>query len=287
MPQTLTEIKALLAARSIHPRKRFGQNFLIDHNKLRQIIASAKLSADDIVLEVGPGTGTLTESLLRSGARVVAVEIDRDMATILRDRFGDDNDRWRLLDVDVLSGKHAIDARVIEALTAMGGAAGGDPAAHRSLPLFRLIANLPYNIASPLLATLATDYPQMNGAVVMVQREVADRIGAGPGSKDYGPLTVMVQATCQVRRITTLPPHCFWPRPAIESAVLRLDRRAAPATRDLAALHRLVQRLFGQRRKQVGSILGRDTPLPDGIDPSARPEQLSVAQLARLAESVG
>ena len=150
-------------------------------------------------------------------------------------------------------------------------------------PEFKLIANLPYNIASPLLAILAADYPTMFAAVVMIQREVAERITAAPGGKAYGSLGVLIQAMCRVERIMTLPPGCFWPRPKIDSAVIRLTRRETPLTDDPAGLAALLQRLFTKRRKQIGSILGRETALPDGVDPKMRPEQLSVEQLVDLA----
>ncbi len=280
MAQTLSEIRALLASRGIHPRHRFGQNFLIDHNKLRQIIDAAELSPGDIVLEVGPGTGTLTEELLTRGARVIAVEIDRDMADILRERLGEDSDRFRLINEDVLASKRELNPEIAEALSAFSTSAIRDP---RSDIPFRLIANLPYNVASPLLINLALDWPGMTMALVMVQREVADRITASPGGKDYGPMSIILQAICQTRLVTVLSPGCFWPQPQVDSAVVSLIRREAPLAPDVHKLAEFAHVLFQKRRKQVGAILGRDTPLPPGIDPAARPEQLTVEQIAALA----
>jgi 16S rRNA (adenine1518-N6/adenine1519-N6)-dimethyltransferase len=124
----------------------------------------------------------------------------------------------------------------------------------------------------------------MSGALVMVQREVADRIAAEPGGKQFGPLTVMIQAMMTTQRVMRLAPGCFWPQPKIESAVLRLKRRAAPLTDDPAALAELITKLFTRRRKQLGSIIGRDQPLPPGVQPTMRPEQLSVEQLCELAD---
>jgi 16S rRNA (adenine1518-N6/adenine1519-N6)-dimethyltransferase len=269
MPQTLTEIKALLDAAGLHPRKRFGQNFLIDHGKIQLILAAANLHEGDAVLEVGPGTGALTEHLLAAGAHVTAVEIDRDLCLVLRDRFAG-HPRFTLIAGDVMDGKHKLNIAVAEAVIACSQV--------------KLVANLPYNIASPLLAVLATEYPQMTGALVMIQREVAERITAAPGGRDYGPLSVILQAMCEVHLVTTLPPQCFWPRPSIDSAVVQLVRRAEPLTANPTALAAMSQTLFTRRRKQIGSILGRDRPLPAGVEPHMRPEQLTVEQIVELAE---
>jgi len=271
--QTLTEIKALLAARGIHPRKRFGQNFLVDHQKLTSIVEGAGVSAGDLVLEVGPGTGVLTGALLEAGASVIAVEIDRDMCDILRERIGD-HDRFTLIEGDVLAGKHELAEPVASCVRA------SVPSRHVT---FSLIANLPYNIASPLLATLALDWPTMRRAVVMVQKEVGERIAAVPGTKAYGPLSVVMQLAFEVERIATLPPGCFWPPPRIDSVVLRCERRPEPMADDPRAVVDLAQRLFQQRRKQIGSTLGRDRAYPPGIEPTMRPEQLSIAQFIQLA----
>ena len=286
MAQTLTDIKNLMASHGLHPKKRFGQNFLHDGNHMRRIMDAAELEEGGLVLEVGPGTGALSERLLEAGASLVAVEIDRDMEPILRDRLSGFGDRFQLHIGDVLENKHTLNPAVVELL-------GGRP--------FKLIANLPYNIASPLLVNLAVDHPGMSSAVVMIQREVADRITARPsgrvighsgttsggGGKDYGPLSVILQAICEVDVVGTLPPQCFWPRPKVASAVVRLVRRANPLTDDPAALSSLLQTLFQKRRKQLGAILGRDRALPKGIDPDARPESLSVEQFVQLARWLG
>ncbi|MEX2673639.1 MAG: 16S rRNA (adenine(1518)-N(6)/adenine(1519)-N(6))-dimethyltransferase RsmA [Phycisphaeraceae bacterium] len=284
MPQTLSIIKQLLAERGLRPRYRFGQNFLHDPNKLRTIMDAVDIHPDDVVLEVGPGTGVLTERLLEAGGRVVAVEIDRDLSDILRDRIGADSDQFVLINDDALASKHSLDPQIAEALR---GFSGGtlDPW-QAEWGRFQLVANLPYNIASPLLMILAMDWPNMHRATVMLQREVADRILAPPGGKDYGPLGIMLQALCEVTLVTKLSPNCFWPPPKVSSAVVQLTRRAEPLTRDPQRLGEMLHRLFSKRRKQLGAILGRDTALPPGIDANARPEQLSVEQLIELAEAM-
>ncbi|MHB1157507.1 MAG: 16S rRNA (adenine(1518)-N(6)/adenine(1519)-N(6))-dimethyltransferase RsmA [Phycisphaerales bacterium] len=276
MPQTLTTIKALLAERGLHPRKRFGQNFLVDQNKLALIIEAAQVRPHDRVLEVGPGTGVLTEALLDAGADVTAVEIDRDMCAILRERLGS-HPNFTLIEADVLATKHTINPAVIAALSNQQSEIRNQK--------FCLVANLPYNIASPLLATLCADHPAMRRAIIMVQNEVADRLIASSG-KDFGPLSIIIQSTCTASRLTTLNPACFWPRPQVDSAVVILERRAAPLTDNVPALMQLVQQLFQHRRKQIASVLGRDFAFPPDIPPTARPEQLTIEQLIALSKII-
>ncbi len=229
----------------------------------------------------------------------MAVEIDRDLEPILRERLEPFGDRANLYFGDILASKRTINQEVLALLDeAMHAAASKikdndqpvtpQPVAPQPAEqTFKLIANLPYNIASPLLIDLALDHPRMSLGVVMVQREVADRLAAAPGSKAYGPLSVLVQAMCEVKRVATLPASCFWPPPKVASAVVRLERRAQPMTDDPHRLAALVQRLFQQRRKQLGSILGREVAFPVGVEARDRPEQLSVSQLAELARQFG
>lgn len=271
MAQILSEIKGMLAEHGLRPKKKFGQNFLHDGNQMRRILDAAEVAPGDVVLEVGPGTGALTERLLDAGARVIAVEIDRDLEPILRERAKPWADRIALHFGNALAGKHDLSPEVIALL-------GGKP--------FKLIANLPYNIASPLLANLCVDHPAMSAAVVMIQKEVADRLTADPGCKDYGPLGIVVRAMCEVRTVGVLPPSCFWPAPTIASAVVKLTRRAEPLTDDPAALSALLQTLFSKRRKQLGAILGRNVDWPEEIEPTQRPETLTVQQLIELTRVV-
>ena len=218
--------------------------------------------------------------------------------------------RLTLVMGDVLENKRTVNAEVMAAVAvAVAAGAGGGAgkkkgeadtrrfARQASLSVgfsegdggrsFKLIANLPYSIASPLLANLVADHRlegggSMTDAVVMIQKEVAERLTAGPGGKDYGPLGILIQAMCKVQIVGTLSPGCFWPPPKVESAIVHLRRRDKPLTDDPAALSTLLQTLFTKRRKQLGSILGRDTPLPAGISPDARPESLTLQQLIQL-----
>ena len=244
---------------------------------MARIMEAADVGDGDFVLEVGPGTGALTERLLETGATVVANEIDTDLQAILEQRVTPMADgRFDLVIGDILQNKRTINPQVIDAVDRRRG---GDP--------FKLIANLPYHIASPLLANLVADHPAMTDAVVMIQKEVADRLAAPPGGKAYGPLGIMIQALCDVRTVGVLPPSCFWPAPKVASAVVHLRRRDQPATDNPARLSALLQTLFTKRRKQLGAILGRSTPLPAGIRYEDRPELLTVEQLVELAEAVG
>jgi 16S rRNA (adenine1518-N6/adenine1519-N6)-dimethyltransferase len=290
LPQTLTDIKQLLAAHGLRPKHRLGQNFLHDGNHMARIMDAAEVGDGDVVLEVGPGTGALTERLIEAGAAVVAVEIDPDLEPILRQRLDAAGDQFTLIFGDILAGKHRLNPAVLEALEARATAPQiptPTPNPPSPTPTFKLIANLPYQVASPLLANLVADHPAMTDAVVMIQKEVADRLTAAPGSKAYGPLGILLQALCDIRVVGVLPPSCFWPPPKVASAVVHLQRRAEPGTDDPAALSRTLQKVFRQRRKQLGSILGRDTPLPTGVESTARPESLTVEQLIALSRRLG
>jgi len=270
MAQTLNDIKSLLAAHDLRPKHKHGQNFLHDGNHMDRILEAAQVAPGDLVLEIGPGTGALTERLLDAGAQVIACEIDLDMEPILRARcvqHPERGPRFTLIMGDALDGKHALNPRILEAL------------ARRP---FKMVANLPYHVASPLIANLALDHPHMQAAVVMVQKEVADRLAAPPGGKEYGPLGIIVQALFETKRVSVLPPGCFWPPPTIASAVAAMHRRAVPLTAHPHRFAELVHKLFATRRKQIGTILGRATSLPPGMDPMARPETLSVEKMAEL-----
>lgn len=289
MPQTLSQIRDLLTSHGLSPKHRFGQNFLHDANKMKAIMAAAEIGAGDLVLEVGPGTGTLTTELLEAGAKVGMVEIDSDLRPILELLLARFPRQAALVVDDILQGKHQVNPRAMAMLESLGlaGAAGASssgeqPGGH--LSSFKLIANLPYHVASPLLVNMAADEPRMSMAVVMVQKEVALRLKAGPGGKDYGALGIMVQAMCEVDVVATLGPGCFWPPPSVDSMVVRLRRRAQPLTTKPRAFSALLQTLFRKRRKQLGSILGRGRDFPSGIGSTMRPEELVVEQFVELLD---
>ncbi len=270
MPQSLTEIKSELAARGLRPKHSLGQNFLHDHNQLKKLVAAAAVGPGALVLEVGPGTGTLTETLLDAGCEVVACELDRDMADIVRTRNAlrtpvaghSGAGTLTLVEGDCLDGKHALAPAL---LAALGGRA------------FTLVANLPYQAATPLMATLLERHPECLGQFVTIQREVGDRLMAQAGSDAYGPISVLMGLLAHVHQIALLGPGCFWPAPKVNSVMLAVRPRPASERpiEPWPPISAFIQRVFGQRRKQLGSILGRVPVTSAGFDPMRRPETLT------------
>jgi 16S rRNA (adenine1518-N6/adenine1519-N6)-dimethyltransferase len=272
MPQTLSEIRAELDARGIRPKHRFGQNFLHDQNQLRKLVSAAAVRPGELVLEVGPGTGTLTETLLDAGAEVVACELDPDMAEIVRarnrHRLGPGAGRVTVVEADCLDGKHSLSAQLL-------GALAGRP--------FALVANLPYQAATPLMATLLERHPECRGQFVTIQREVADRLTAAPDTDAWGPIGLSMRLLADVSQIAVLSPGCFWPAPKVTSAMVAIVARPGPRpVEHWAAFTAFVHRVFGRRRKQLGAILGRETVAATGIDPMRRPETLTAEEWVRL-----
>ncbi|MEZ6234245.1 MAG: 16S rRNA (adenine(1518)-N(6)/adenine(1519)-N(6))-dimethyltransferase RsmA [Phycisphaerales bacterium] len=269
--QTLGEIKQLLAAGGMAPRKSLGQNFLIDHNLIRRLVDESGVGAGCVVLEVGPGTGTMTEELLARGCVVVASEIDRGLCELLRARHAG-NERFRLVEGDCLRGKSALSEAVV-------GAIGGGA--------FSLVSNLPYGAGTGVLLALLTRHPECRRMAVTVQREVADRLAASPGTEAYGSIGVVAQCVARVRRVATLPPECFWPRPEVTSAMVVLERLERPVTDDAGALGEFCKRGFAARRKQLRGVLrsmgwgGGEAALAT-LAPNARLEELLPEQIADL-----
>jgi 16S rRNA (adenine1518-N6/adenine1519-N6)-dimethyltransferase len=246
------------------PRKRFGQNFLVDAHYVDRIVTAVDPRPGDNVVEIGPGLAALTARLIAGAGRIAAVEIDRDLAAGLRERFGPE----------------ALALTVADALDFDFATLGAD---------LRVVGNLPYNISSPLLFHLADHADVVRDIHVMLQREVVARMTAGPGTKDYGRLSVMLQTRFAVTRLFTVPAGAFRPAPNVESAVARLVplRDARPTIADAALFARVVAAAFGQRRKTLrnalASIADATAIEAAGVDPSARGETLSVAQFVGLA----
>ena len=281
MAQTKREIEAVLTAAGMHPRHRFGQNFMIDANLVRLIAEAGEIAPGDLVVEVGPGTGTLTEEIMerlgRDG-RLVVVEIDRDLAAALRQRFAADG-RVTVIEGDAMAGKHGLHPELLAGIAA--AKAGGGRV--------RLVANLPYSIASPLVVELL-----LAGVDVLaftVQKEVAERLRAGPAQgKEYGPLSVVVQTLADAEVLRTIGPTAFWPRPKIDSALVRIRRRDVVAElrgreRDFG---RFVSGIFSQRRKTLRKALAPliNEPAPAllaaGLAGEERPEQVDPQTLLKL-----
>jgi 16S rRNA (adenine1518-N6/adenine1519-N6)-dimethyltransferase len=277
MSQSKHEIEALLAEAGSQPRHRFGQNFMIDQNLVRIVADAGALTKEDLVIEVGPGTGTLTEELLAGAGTVVAVEIDRDLAVVLRNRFVA-RENLSLIEGDALAGKHALNPAIGELLA---------KPEYQNRPR-KLVANLPYNIASPLVIELLIAGVDL--LAFTVQKEVGLRLKAGAGSDEYGPLSVMAQLLASVEVLRTLPPQAFWPAPSIESALVRMVRqdRLGASVNDFG---RFVHAIFSFRRKMLRKSLqnaGYDADRllqSTGLDGSRRPEEFTPHELLGLFQS--
>ncbi len=283
--QTQSQIRDLLRQAGMQPQHRHGQHFLVDRNLMHKLVDSAGIAPDDLVLEIGPGTGSLTNMLAELAAHVLAVEIDPAIADLARRHLAH-HDNVTLLVSDALAGKNHLSPRVVEALQdRQRGLAG------RCL----LVANLPYNAASPIVADLVLDVPQVRMLCFTVQKEVADRMAAAPRTSDYGPLSVVLQALAGVKRVARVPRQAFWPAPDVESAIVRIEpdsaRRAAAG--DVHHLAAVTHRLFLHRRKTLWQNLklayGEEADgLKDAlaIDWRRRPEELAVAEWIDLAKAL-
>lgn len=265
MVQGRSEIKALLEARGIRPRRSLGQNFLADPNLVDRIVRTADVGAGDLVVEVGAGTGTLTRALAATGAAVVAYEIDKRLLPILTEVLAGTN-------VEVRSE----DVTKVDIATAFLGAN------------WTMVANLPYNVGTPLVLDVLRKAPAVTRLIVMVQKEVADRLVAVPGSKSYGVPSIVAALHAETRLAFTVPPDVFFPMPAVASAVVELVRKPAPAYAEEAI--ELAATVFQQRRKMLRRSLAdlldnpTDTLAAAGIEATARPEDLSAAEFVHLAE---
>lgn len=269
----------ILSAFHLRASKRLGQNFLVDAGVVRAIVDAADLSPADTVLEIGPGIGTLTQGLAESGARIVAVELDKKLPAVLAETLkGYDN-------VTVVPG----DILKLDILRILNLGAG---------ERFKVVANLPYYITTPILMALLEQHLPIERMVTMVQKEVAVRMTARPGSKDYGALSVAVQYHTDARIVMDVPPRAFMPAPEVTSAVIACRVREMPAVHpsDEKLFFRLVRAAFGQRRKTLLNALTgagltkelcRAGLAAAGIAESLRGEQLSLADFARLSDAVG
>jgi len=289
--QTLSFLQRRFREAGIRPHTKHGQNFLIDLNLLRVLLEAARLDRDDVVLEVGTGTGSLTALMARSVAAVVTVEIDPAMFQLAAEELHR-LDNVVMLQADALRGKNRLNPAVIEAVRAQLAAAPGRR--------WKLVANLPYHVATPVLGNLLAEDEPPRTMTVTIQRELADRITARPGTKDYSALTVWVQAQARAEILRTLPPEVFWPRPKVSSAFLQVTLNEGLRGRiaDRKFFHDFVRAMFLHRRKFLRSELltvvkGRlgktdvDALLADmDLDGKARAEQLDVETFLALCEKV-
>jgi 16S rRNA (adenine1518-N6/adenine1519-N6)-dimethyltransferase len=265
----MTSVRKMLARYDIHPRKRLGQSFLEDLNIVRRIVALAEPAENETIVEIGAGLGFMTEELAKRAGRVIAVEVDPRLAAVLRDRFAG-RERVEVVQADVLKYDFS-------------SACPGER--------IKVVGNIPYHISSPILFRLLDYRRSISSMILMFQKELADRIAAPPGTKDYGIPSVMVarytRAVCEL----TVPPTCFYPVPDVVSSVLRIVVRQEPDLPDEAIFSGIVRAAFAQRRKTLWNNLRR-TGLPDetvdivfagsGIDRNRRAETLSVDEFSLL-----
>jgi len=266
------EIRSLAAELGVRPMRRLGQNFLHDANTIRRIVRTADLAADDVVLEIGPGLGSLTLGLLAAGHAVTAVEIDPVLAGALP----------RTVDAHLPQAPLTVVVADAMRMTSVPGAA---PSA--------VVANLPYNVAVPVVLHLLETLPSLRTGLVLVQAEVADRLAAAPGSKVYGVPSVKTAWYARATRAGAVPRAVFWPVPNVDSGLVRLVRHAAPAVAvPRAEVFAVVDAAFAQRRKMLRSALAnwagsatraQEILLAADVDPTARGETLNVTQFARIA----
>jgi 16S rRNA (adenine1518-N6/adenine1519-N6)-dimethyltransferase len=289
--QTLSFLLKRFEETGIRPHNKFGQNFLIDLNLLHVLFESAAITRDDVVLEVGTGTGSLTTLLAQQAAAVVTVEIDPKMFQLASEelhRF----DNVVMLQVDALKNKNRLNPAVLEAVASQLAAGPG-----RRL---KMVANLPYNTATPILSNLLCQPMPPQTMTATIQKELAERITARPGSKDYGALSIWIQSQCRVEVLRILPPNAFWPRPKVSSAFLQitLDETLRQRIPDRQFFHEFVRAMFCHRRKFLRSELlcvvkdRLGKPEVDAVlarlnlDGTARAESLDVDTMLALCNTV-
>lgn len=264
-PQSRSTIVGLLERHGLLPRKAYGQHFLADPNLIDKVVALAEVGPGDRVVEVGAGTGALTVALAEAGTQVVAYEVDERLRPVLAETVG----------------HHDVDLRFADAMAVDFGAdLLGAP--------WTLVANLPYNVGTPLVLDLLLTVPKIETMVVMVQKEVADRIAARPGTPEYGLPSVVVGLTAAVVERFPVPPQVFVPSPQVASAVMRVERRAPPPL--LAPAVAIARTAFGQRRKMLrrslAEVVDPERFAQAGIDPTSRPEELEPEAFVHLAAAV-
>lgn len=274
--QTKRDIVALLGAASLRPRRSLGQHFLIDGNLMRRLFSSAELGATDVVVEVGGGTGGLTDLLAARVGRLICVEIDSGLVGILEDRFRD-AENVTIVRGDVLCGKHHLNPQIVRAIRANDTG---------TTSCVKLVANLPYQVATPLVMNLLTDYPQVRCLCFTVQAEVGARFHARSHRKAYGPLSIVSQALCNIRTLVRVPPSAFWPKPGVDSVMIRMDVGDSPfGDRDeLRRFVTLVRATFEHRRKTLHSALAyviddeQRSRVCQRFDGRRRPESFTVGE---------
>jgi len=277
---TKTQLKDIFARHDFAPLKRLGENYLIDGNIKDKIISALHVSGDDLILEIGPGLGALTIDLAKTGAGIFAVEKDKKAAAILNDTAPDEFPNLKIINGDIL--KFDLDSVV------------------KFPSRIKVVGNLPYYITTPVIEYILQNKGLITSAVIMVQKEVASRLLAKPGTKDYSSLSCFVQYHTRPEYIYTVKRTCFYPAPEVDSAILKLEILPKPSVqvKDEERLFKIVRGAFNQRRKSIINSLSREAVLGirkeelaailnnAGVDPASRPETLSLADFARIADGL-
>jgi 16S rRNA (adenine1518-N6/adenine1519-N6)-dimethyltransferase len=285
--QTKRQIQELLESAGVRPNKRLGQHFLIDLNLMRLLVETAEINDKDIVLEVGCGTGSLTGELVEKAGFVIGVEFDRTLAELAKSSLGN-SDNIEFINADILKTKNTLSPAVISSL---------ESAREKYNGRILLVANLPYNVASPTMLNLITGPVTADAMYVTVQKEVADRMTAEPGSSDYGTLSIFLSAAGVVKTMRVLRPTVFWPQPKVDSAMVGFVRKEEKCRRikDMNLFSETVNLFLGHRRKTLSACSrlarGRLAKIINwseifercGIVPTSRPEQLSSEDYIAIA----
>ena len=300
--QTKRQIQDLLSSAGVAPNRKLGQHFLVDLNLMRLLVDSAQIGPEDVVLEIGTGTGSLTEALAERAGRVVTVELDRALAGIAQARLTAAGN-VQVVHTDVLSGKGCINLDVCEAIArARAKLEAADSETGPMVPpksRLLLVSNLPYDVASAVMMNLVRGPVTAEAMTVTVQKEVAERMTAAPGTRDYGTLSIFLGATGSVELLRVLKPGVFWPPPQVDSAMVRhtRDERKSRRILDMDLFGEVIGLFMGHRRKMLRACAkhappelgGRDLWLEilkrHGIDPTRRPQELSPEQYVVLANS--
>ena len=283
MPHTKQQLEQFLDLAQVAPRRQWGQHFLIDLNLMRLFVDTAQLQGNETILEVGAGTGSLTDLLASRAGRVIAVEIDQTLSAIAAAELKQ-HDNVTLMNTDILSSKSTIHPEVLDALARSQAELHGP---------FLLIANLPYQVSAPLMMNLLFGDLICDAMFVTVQLEVANRMTAVPGARKFGSLSILLQATGQVRQFRKIKPTAFWPMPNVYSAMIRWqrDEKLCAQIRDIHSLRKVIDLLLGHRRKTIkrclalGNIEYDPVQLSEElhIDLTARAETLPVEKYVQLA----
>lgn len=286
----MSHVRELLQGQGLRPKEKLGQNFLVDLNLLEVLLQAAELTSDDMAVEIGAGTGSLTARLAEQAGAVFSVEIDAAFAKLARKTIGD-NERVRLIHADILHGKNHLNPDVLRCLDEQRG--------QWPCPRLKLVANLPYAVATPVIANFLLSELPFERMVVTVQLEIAEKLVAVPRTKDYGALAVLVQSLAEVEVLRRLPPAVFWPRPKVSSAFvcIRPDTGKRAHVGDAHAFRVFLRDLYSHRRKNLRGALaafpGRrfdkqtvDGKLAElGLDGSIRAETLDFEQHLRLCRA--